>query len=267
MINNLIELQNKIKSNDKLLVTRLGNVETTALLYTNGIYKEMYTNAGFYVDEGDEQKIFKEWKSKYVKGLINSDVILDVFTCPSFQIVGDLMIRLNLWKPSLPYIENPKWWIDCVINNMEGTIGIISYFKEDIEKQLKVLDKVWAINLNKNFIIIKSYNTIEGNSKHKNWLETYEDLESRVSKHKEVKNWLVSSGSYGLPICDYLYNNIDNSKVFYVGGLLQLLFGLKGSRWDNRKEVNINYNKYWKYPKEKPINANKVEGWCYGKTE
>jgi hypothetical protein len=38
---------------------------------------------------------------------------------------------------------------------------------------------------------------------------------------------------------------------------------LRGKRWDERP-INKIYNKWWKYPSIKPVNGNKVEGWCYG---
>lgn len=264
MINNFIELKNKIKDDNNLLITRLGNVEATDLLTDEGIYSQMFTNAGFYCNDENIEEVYKNWKSKYVEAICKSDAILDVYTCSSFHIVGDVFTRLNITNPGLPYIENPRWWIENIILQMKGTIGIVSYFKNDIEKQIKKLNKIWGIDINNKFVVVKSYNTIKGNEPHNNWSETYDDLVERLDKHKHVKNWLVSCGCYGLPVCLHL-SKIDKSKVFYVGGLLQLLFGLKGSRWDKRLEVNSLYNKHWVYPSERPKNANIVEDWCYGK--
>ena len=48
-----------------------------------------------------------------------------------------------------------------------------------------------------------------------------------------------------------------------IGGALQLLFGIKGRRWD--REFSSIYNDAWVRPEEneKPRNANSVEGGCY----
>jgi len=192
------------------------------------------------------------------------DLMLDVFTCPSFQIVGELFNKLNTWVPTLSYMEDPKWWIENIINEYEGTIGIVSYFKKDIENQLMVLDKVWPdLKIKNKFIVIKSYNTIVGNEPHNDWLETYNDLEERVIKRKDIGLWLVSAGCYGLPLCNAIA--CRNKKAIYVGGILQTIFGIKGKRWDNRKEVNRWYNKHWIYPTEKPKTAEQIEGACYWK--
>ena len=106
MINNLNDLHKAILSKEPLSVVRMGNVEITSILQEEGIYSQMYTNAGFYGSE----EIYQKWKNKYVKALYNCDCILDVFTCPSFIIQGDLITKLGIWKPTLPYNENPMYW-------------------------------------------------------------------------------------------------------------------------------------------------------------
>tara|TARA_R100000951_G_scaffold17677_2_gene14097 strand:- start:67 stop:885 length:819 start_codon:yes stop_codon:yes gene_type:complete len=266
IINNFLDLKTRLNDNSSLSVIRLGNVEMTSLLNkNNNIYDEMKTNAGFFCkDKSKELEVYKIWKNKYIKSILNCDLNLDVVTCNSFQILGQLLNNLNHWLPSLAYIETPDWWIESVINEYQGTIGIVSYFKEDIENQIKVLDKIWPKhNIKNKFIVVKSLNTIKGNepSDFDSFTEVYNDLEKRVLKEQEPKLWLVSAGCYGLPLCNAIKN--DGRKAIYVGGLLQILFGLKGKRWDTRKEVNRFYNKHWKYPTIKPKNGELVEGGCY----
>jgi hypothetical protein len=62
-----------------------------------------------------------------------------------------------------------------------------------------------------------------------------------------------------------LKTNRKNS--IYVGGLLQILFGIMGKRWDTRPEVTKNINIHWKTVKYLDIktlsNLQNVEGGCY----
>tara|TARA_R110001599_G_scaffold8562_2_gene41448 strand:+ start:1388 stop:2200 length:813 start_codon:yes stop_codon:yes gene_type:complete len=267
LINNFVQLRQRIREpKNNLMVIRFGNVEVQDLLYRDEIYHELKSNAGFYCKNKEkEQEIYLLWKKKYLEAIYNSDLMLDIVTCSSFHIVGDLFNKLNTWLPSLVYMEEPEWWWRNVINEFEGTIGVVSYFKKDIENQLKVIDKVYPnLNIKKKFVVIKSYNTITGNEPHNDWQETYNDLIKRIDKHKNIGMWLVSCGCYGLPVCNHI-SQVNKKKSIYVGGLLQLLFGLKGKRWDNRPECNRWYNEHWIYPTEKPKNAEDVEGWCYGK--
>jgi hypothetical protein len=49
--------------------------------------------------------------------------------------------------------------------------------------------------------------------------------------------------------------------AIHLGGEMQLLFGIKGKRWENS---NI-YNSAWTRPdpEDTPINANSIEDGCY----
>lgn len=266
MITNFLDLRARIKDDSSLCVTRVGNVEVTSLLKKdNSIYDQMYTNAGFYCkDKSKEKEVYTMWKNKYIRAIMTCDLMLDVYSCPSFQIVGELFNKLNTWVPTLSYSEDPKWYIENIINEYEGTIGIVSYFKKDIENQLTNMDRIWPdLKIKNKFVVIKSLNTIAGNhpEEFNDWLEVYNDLEKRVIKEKDIGLWLVSAGCYGLPLCNAIA--CRNKKAIYVGGILQTIFGLKGKRWDSRREVNRWYNDHWIYPTEKPKTAEQVEGACY----
>lgn len=76
---------------------------------------------------------------------------------------------------------------------------------------------------------------------------------------------LVSCGGYANPICSHIYSK--GKSAIYVGGVLQMYFGILGNRWIQERPdiVKLFYNKYWKRPKvsERPLNYNKVENGCY----
>ena len=77
---------------------------------------------------------------------------------------------------------------------------------------------------------------------------------------------VLGCGSYGMPLAYYI-KKIGKSSI-YAGAYTQVMFGIKGKRWDN--EINPHrsfWNKYWKWPEEDEIPkfAHKVEGGCYWK--
>lgn len=262
MINNYHELIKRIHDDKPLSVIRFGNVEMTSILST-GIYPQMFTNAGFY---GGKDAYIK-WKNEYVKAVYNCDLVLDIYSCPSFQIQAKLFNRLDIWKPTLPYIENPIWWLKNIINEYNGKIGIVSFFKNDIEKQIKKLDKIFPdIKIKNKFIVVKSFNTVIGNEPHKDWVETFTKLKKKVDAEISLDNspglWLLSCGCYGLPLNNHI-SQTKKLKSIYVGGLLQTLFGIKGKRFDEREEYKRHYNKHWIYSNEKPKNCGQIENGCY----
>ena len=78
---------------------------------------------------------------------------------------------------------------------------------------------------------------------------------------------LLGCGGYGLPLCNYI-KSVLNKSAIYIGGGLQLLFGVMGKRWENRPMwkniINENNTKFIK-PSRKEIckNYNKIESGCY----
>lgn len=79
---------------------------------------------------------------------------------------------------------------------------------------------------------------------------------------------IVGCGTYGLPLAAYA-KALDKRTIHWGGGI-QLLFGIKGKRWErNYHEINTHltdlFNEYWVYTNvfEHPKNLNKVEGGYY----
>jgi hypothetical protein len=74
---------------------------------------------------------------------------------------------------------------------------------------------------------------------------------------------LIGCGSYGYPLSSKLKS--AGRIAIHMGGVTQVLFGIKGKRWDNDRLVSELYNEYWVRPdaSEKPQNSNNVENGCY----
>jgi hypothetical protein len=55
---------------------------------------------------------------------------------------------------------------------------------------------------------------------------------------------LASCGGFGMILCDFLYSQL-NTSVLYVGGALQLYFGIMGNRWKNNQNIVNLINEKW----------------------
>ncbi len=98
------------------------------------------------------------------------------------------------------------------------------------------------------------------------WFDALEFMKNEISR-VEFDVALISCGAYGLPLAHHVKKM---GKVgIHVGGALQLLFGIKGRRWEGEgKCYNYDqkyYNKNWIRPNdsERPPMADRVEGACY----
>lgn len=84
---------------------------------------------------------------------------------------------------------------------------------------------------------------------------------------------LLGCGAYGFPLTARLKK--AGKQAVHMGGVLQILFGIMGKRWDGtrtggplciREDIAKYYNGYWTYPlEERPGEASKVEYGPYWK--
>lgn len=108
---------------------------------------------------------------------------------------------------------------------------------------------------------------IGGESWGKDWREHYKECVERLSVVTDYDIALVAAGGYGMLIADYIYMEQKKS-VMYVGGALQIFFGVIGKRWFDNKEILEMMNDSWVRPdkKDKPVNFGAVEKGVTGST-
>ena len=91
------------------------------------------------------------------------------------------------------------------------------------------------------------------NGRFDNWFEALEWMKSEIDK-VDFDVALLGCGAYGIPLQHYI-RSLGKQSV-YVGGGLQILFGIKGKRWDNHPEISSFYNDYWVRADESECIAN-----------
>lgn len=94
------------------------------------------------------------------------------------------------------------------------------------------------------------------------WFDALDAMTSEISKI-DFDVAIVGAGAYGLPLAIRLK---EMGKIaIHVAGATQVLFGIKGKRWDNHPVISKLYNEHWVRPNEseKPVGFQVVEGGCY----
>ena len=94
-------------------------------------------------------------------------------------------------------------------------------------------------------------------------LEIYLNHLRDLIRNRKYDYALVAAGAYGLPIGKFLKDN--GISTIYMGGALQLLFGVFGARWKNRSDIDLFRTSYWlDHPLESPPRgASFIEGKTY----
>ncbi len=101
-----------------------------------------------------------------------------------------------------------------------------------------------------------------GDGRFKNWFEALEHMKGEMAA-REFDIAIIGAGAYGMPLAAHAKSL--GKKGIHFGGATQLLFGIRGRRWDERLDYNWLPNEHWVRPAsdEKPKTADKVEGACY----
>lgn len=113
----------------------------------------------------------------------------------------------------------------------------------------------------------------KGDSRFKDWFEALEWMKGEINK-EDYDVCLIGCGAYGFPLAAHVKR--QGKKAIHLGGALQLLFGIRGRRWDDpeygvrewgipKGQYSNLVNEYWVRPSndETPSSSSDVEGKCY----
>lgn len=142
---------------------------------------------------------------------------------------------------------------------------VIHPFAKTIEKQFRHKEKIFEnteVLPDMQLMTLKAVQSLGGKSKFESWFEALEWMYSEAMK-MEFDVALIGCGAYGLPLA--IKFKKAGKQAIQIGGALQLLFGIKGKRWESKPEAARLFNENWVRPdeSERPETANSVEGACY----
>lgn len=97
---------------------------------------------------------------------------------------------------------------------------------------------------------------------YKDWFEALDKMCADIVKI-DFDVALIGCGAYGMSIGAFVKNKL-RKKAVHLGGVTQMLFGIKGGRWDGGSYSRF-YNEFWVRPgdEERPDNYHVHEGGAY----
>ena len=165
-----------------------------------------------------------------------------------------------------PYFSSTPW-----TKALEGKkVLVVQPFARIIEAQYGKRKLLFKNNLLPEFELktIKAVQSIAGEqTEFTEWFEALESMKEAMDR-VDYDIFLIGCGAYGFPLA--AHSKRMGKKGFHLGGSLQLLFGIRGKRWeDPNYNLDYNYaelmNEHWVNPTEedRPSAANMIEGACY----
>lgn len=94
------------------------------------------------------------------------------------------------------------------------------------------------------------------------WLHALDHLVDNVLAC-EFDIALLGCGAYGLPLGAAIKR--AGKQAVHLGGALQIMFGIRGRRWEQNPDISLLMNESWMrpFPEETPSSASLVEEGCY----
>lgn len=264
-----------LKDNRGCFIGRYGSNELDAMVkfehynggtikaYQTNVMDRLYLNAGFFPKDA-------KLMSRYVDEMKEASSVVDVVGV-WFNPFEDYIIKqyapqavcckLTALEPY--FYENP--WSRVL---QDKKVLVIHPFSQSIIKQYNsVRENLFANELvlpKFDLITQKAVQTIAGQSdvRFSTWFDALEYME-KTALESEFDVAIVGCGAYGFPLAARLKK--AGKVVIHLGGATQMLFGVKGSRWEKIESFKDIINSHWIYPieNERPSGAEKIEGGCY----
>lgn len=272
-----------LQSESGCLIGRHGTIEMTmALLYdvqkivdmTNA--KTLEKNAGVFPYD---KNVVKSWLNDYKSATQSADVMAAGWYAPLGTAELNYLNRENPTADVIPLRSLEPWYSvpqHKWTRAFEGhRVCVVSSFAKTMKDQLEKREGIWGEDVESYlpgttiWSFVRSYycpSTGKGKCEWPFGIKTYHDaieyLVEEVLKTK-AKIVLIGCGALGMILGDRL--KAHGKVCIVLGGAIQLLFGIKGLRWEKHPEISELFTDSWVYSSsdEIPGEALNIEGGCY----
>ena len=146
------------------------------------------------------------------------------------------------------FVDHPEYKFNKVFKNKK--VLIITSHKATTLQQLKNHSNIFSKHIfdeSSEFHVYKPVQQNAGNHDNNSWMFHFEKMKGDLCELNKTFDFdiaLVSCGGFGMILSDYIFSQLGKS-VMYVGGGLQLYFGIKGNRWLTHPNVLKLINDNW----------------------
>ncbi len=263
---NYLGIQNKQKNP----ITYISG-KTNAWWWTHKTRHEMINNAGFFpitpaaltrfcellLQDMSQIDILASWRIE--------ELILDSKMSPVSKIP---IIHLE------PYFAKSPWTRALEGKNILVIHPFVNQIKRQFQNNRLKLFKDSQILPKFNILTLRAIQSIGGETNgFDSWFDALDYMKAEMDKIN-YDICIIGCGAYGFHLAAHAKRK--GKKAIHMGGATQLLFGIKGNRWENSQYgvsewglpegfySNI-FNEYWIKPgnEGRPQKADQVEGACY----
>lgn len=259
-----------LNKGNPLCVGKIGGNECDAMVsqivgynrYIEKSYDRLCTFAGFFPKKYDAI-CFKKYYDVQKHAISSLDVIIwyrkiyEELLLSRFASAKLCCIQgIGSWTQKVPWTEALRNRKVVVVHPYAELIELQYLKREKIHKNQAILPPF-------QLRVVKAVQSIaDSDIVHENWFDALNGMFAEIVK-EDFDIALIGCGAYGLPLASMVK---DYGKIgIHMGGDLQMLFGIRGKRWDDMPGSAKWYNDDWVRPGEeyKVKGFESVEDGCY----
>ncbi len=241
--------------------------ENKDIVWNESILNNLFVGAGVF--PSNITSVFE-----FIDEQLKSLSYIDCYALWSMNDINFEYSLINHFNPNSVFIElqslEPFYfgspWSEYL---QDKKVLVISPFVESIKKQYTNRKFLWDDSrVLPDFDLITLYHPASYNlynekpHNYSSWLEMVNVIKGQMNKI-DYDVALIGTGASSLSLVAEAKKH--NKSAIHLGGGLQILFGIKGGRWDFGNVDKFLYNDYWIRPniEETPILKNINENGCY----
>lgn len=279
-------IYNALLSNSPCMIARFGSSELELLTNYLGVkYPEDYKNITNYIKGKSPAWWWESIKVEHIKthsGFFPNDLKninqfceLMISDIEQVDILGSWLKEEQFFQKKLnhckkvvledlePFFSKNPW--TKALENKK--VLVVHPFSKTIEKQYLKREQLFENDFLPNFQLktIQAVQSLAGEiTEYPTWFSALETMKSKIEK-EDFDICIIGAGAYGFPLAAHVKRM--GKKAIHLAGVTQLLFGIKGNRWEDFvvwPYSNL-FNEHWVRPSEteKIRDSKKVENGCY----
>jgi hypothetical protein len=265
-------MESLLQSSEPCLIGRFGTIECQSL-FMNSYSPVLERNAGIYGDQD-------AWKIQYTRAIRQADCLALGWYKPTAALERKVIegwngIEVSLRSLEPYYVEPGKRWTNCLKGKK---VCVVTSFAKTARKQLEKRELLWKdVDTLLPSTTLWSFvptgyapSLAQGRASWSDfdditcWSDAVDYCVKEVMKNDPD---IVLLGCGGLAMVIGAELKRRGKKCMVLGGAIQVLFGIKGGRWEKHDVIGKLWNEHWVWPSEEetPAGSSEVEGGCYWK--
>jgi hypothetical protein len=266
-------IKRALSMRSNLLVGRIGSVEMNVInrylwrrqlpliSYAGPLRHQIQLNAGvFPASDADLDKFAKF----YLECVDDIDIFCAWFIRGETRIIREHKFDAVTVLPALEAFSFEAPWS---LNLRDKRILLVTPFVDTIKQQLDRLSLIWGYDLfpGVEFSFVRyphSQLLMSDDRPARHWFDILGEAQAQIDD-APFDIGFVGAGAATLPLARYM-KTIGKTGIA-MGGALQLLFGVRGRRWDADPRFSRYFNQYWTRPleQETPPKFRYIESGAY----